>query len=275
MKDLWLTAKLDIAESLRARWFMVYSLVFGAIVVALFVFGLTESRVMGFTGLSRLLITYIQLTMAILPVFILITTVRSVAGDREAGVFEYLLSLPVSLSGWFWGKMGGRFVVVFAPVFVAMMGAMAWGAAQGIAIPWHEVLVYTGFLLSLAWCFLGIAMLLSTLARSSDVAQGAAFLVWLTLLLFLDLILLGLMIQEQAPPESVVALALANPLQVFRTASMLLFDPQLVLLGPAAYVILDHFGRFGYLLWAFAYPLVIGTLCAVLGYQLFRRSDLP
>ena len=178
-------------------------------------------------------------------------------------------------SGWFWGKMGGRFVVVFAPVFVAMMGAMAWGAAQGIAIPWHEVLVYTGFLLSLAWCFLGIAMLLSTLARSSDVAQGAAFLVWLTLLLFLDLILLGLMIQEQAPPESVVALALANPLQVFRTASMLLFDPQLVLLGPAAYVILDHFGRFGYLLWAFAYPLVVGTLCAVLGYQLFRRSDLP
>ena len=275
MKDLWLTAKLDIAESLRARWFMVYSLVFGAIVVALFVFGLTESRVMGFTGLSRLLITYIQLTMAILPVFILITTVRSVAGDREAGVFEYLLSLPVTLSGWFWGKMGGRFVVVFAPVFVAMMGAMAWGAAQGIAIPWHEVLVYTGFLLSLAWCFLGIGMLLSTLTRSSDVAQGAAFLVWLTFLLFLDLILLGLMIQQQVPPESVVAIALANPMQVFRTASMLLFDPQLVLLGPAAYVILDNFGREGYLAWAFVYPLTLGTLCAALGYWLFRRSDLP
>ena len=34
------------------------------------------------------------------------------------------------------------------------------------------------------------------IARSTDVAQGAAFLVWLIFLLFLDLILLGVMIQE-------------------------------------------------------------------------------
>ena len=67
----------------------------------------TESRVLGFIGLSRLLVTYIQLTMAILPIFVLITTVRSVAGDREAGVYEYLLSLPVSLAAWFWGKILG------------------------------------------------------------------------------------------------------------------------------------------------------------------------
>jgi len=85
MKQLWLTAKLDIVESLRARWFQIYTLVFGGIVALLFMFGLTESRVLGFIGLSRLLVTYIQLTMAILPIFVLITTVRSVAGDREAG----------------------------------------------------------------------------------------------------------------------------------------------------------------------------------------------
>ena len=114
MKQLWLTAKLDIVESLRARWFQIYTLVFGGIVALLFLFGLTESRVLGFIGLSRLLVTYIQLTMAILPIFVLITTVRSVAGDREAGVFEYLLSLPVSLGAWFWGKILGRYVVIFA-----------------------------------------------------------------------------------------------------------------------------------------------------------------
>ena len=127
MKQLWLTAKLDIVESLRARWFQIYTLVFGGIVALLFMFGLTESRVLGFIGLSRLLVTYIQLTMAILPIFVLITTVRSVAGDREAGVFEYLLSLPVSLSAWFWGKIVGRYIVVFAPVFLAMLGAVGWG----------------------------------------------------------------------------------------------------------------------------------------------------
>lgn len=273
MKHTLMTAKADISESLRSKWFLIYSIVFGGIIALLFAFGLTESRIMGFVGLSRLLITYIQLSMAILPVFILITTVRSVAGDREAGIFEYLLSLPISLSSWFWGKMFGRFTVVFLPVFLAMSGAIAWGLIQGMEIPWSIFLFYTALLFSLSWCFLGIGMLISTIARSPDVAQGSAFMIWLFLLLFLDLILLGIMIQQQIPSDTIVAIALSNPLQVFRTASMLLFDPQLVLLGPSAYLILDHFGEFWYLIWAMAYPLVLGTVAASVGYLLFRRGD--
>ncbi|GAB4346486.1 MAG: hypothetical protein Kow006_05040 [Gammaproteobacteria bacterium] len=275
MRYLWLNAWSDIIESLRARWFFIYSLVFGGIVVVLFLLGLTESRIMGFTGLSRLLLIYIQLCMAVLPIFVLITTVRSVAGDREAGVFEYLLSLPTPLSAWFWGKMVGRFAVIFLPVFLAMVGAIVWGLIKGAEMPWAPFVYYTGLLLSLAWCFLGMGMLISTVARSADVAQGTAFVAWLVLILFLDLILLGVMIREHLPAETAVALALANPLQVFRTAAMLLFDRQLVLLGPTAYVILDNFGFAGYIAWAVFYPVFIGTLCAALGYWLFRRSDLP
>jgi len=275
MKHLWLTAYADIIESLRARWFLVYSMVFGGLVVILFAFGLAESRIMGFTGLSRLLITYIQLSMAMLPIFVLITTVRSVAGDREAGVFEYLLSLPISLAAWFWGRVFGRFFVVFLPVLLAMVGAVVWGVIKGSDVPWNLLVYYTGLLMALAWCFLGIGMLISTLARSSDVAQGAAFVVWLTLLLFLDLILLGVMIREHLPPETAVTIALANPMQVFRTATMMLFDPQLVLLGPTAYVILDTFGQTGYIAYAIAYPILLGTGCAALGYFFFKRSDLP
>ena len=273
MKQLLQMAQADIGESLRARWFIVYTLVFGGIMVGLFVSGLTESRVMGFTGLSRMLVTYLQITMAILPVFMLITTVRSVVGDREAGIFEYVLALPVSIGAWYWGKLLGRFLVVYLPVFLAMLLAIIWGLIQGVAIPWFQVLFYSGLLAALAWCFLGFGMLISTLSRSTDVAQGAAFLVWLFLLLFLDLILLGALIKEGLPAETAVAISLANPLQTFRTSSMLLFDPQLVLLGPSAFVILDNFGRVGYLAWAMTYPVLLGLLSAWLGYWGFRRGD--
>ena len=275
MKQLWLTAKLDIVESLRARWFQVYTLVFGGIVALLFLFGLTESRVLGFIGLSRLLVTYIQLTMAILPIFILITTVRSVAGDREAGVYEYLLSLPVSLSAWFWGKITGRYLVIFLPVFAAMVAAVAIAMVRGIEVPWAMFGYYTALLAVMCACFLGIGMLISALARSTDVAQGAAFTVWLTLLLFLDLILLGVMIQGKVSPETAVAIALANPLQVFRTAALSLFDPQLIVLGPSAFVILDNFGATGYQVFALAYPAILGLVCASIGYLVFRKGDLP
>lgn len=275
MRQLWLTARLDMVESLRARWFQIYSLVFGGIVALLFLFGLTESRVLGFIGLSRLLVTYIQLTMAILPIFVLITTVRSVAGDREAGVFEYLLSLPVSLSAWFWGKFLGRYIVIFAPVFVAMLGAVLWALAQEIEVPWNLFGYYTALLATMAACFLGIGMLISALARSTDMAQGIAFLVWLTLLLFLDLILLGVMVQGKVAPEVAIGIALANPLQVFRTAALALFDPQMIVLGPSAWVILDNFGVLGYQVFALAYPATLGALAALAGYLVFRRGDLP
>ena len=275
MKQLWLTARLDIVESLRARWFLIYTGVFGGIVALLFLFGLTESRVLGFIGLSRLLVTYIQLTMAILPIFVLITTVRSVAGDREAGVFEYLLSLPVSLGAWFWGKILGRYIVVFAPVFLAMLAAVLIAMVKEIEIPWGMFGYYTGLLAAMALCFLGLGMLISAIARSTDMAQGAAFMTWLVLLLFLDLILLGIMIQGRIAPEIAVGIALANPLQVFRTAALALFDPQLIVLGPSAFVILDTFGVLGYKIFALAYPSVLGLVAAGLGYFIFKRGDLP
>jgi ABC-2 type transport system permease protein len=275
LRQLWLNARLDIAESLRARWFAIYCLVFGGIVVLLFAFGLTESRVLGFIGLSRLLVTYIQLTMAILPIFILLTTVRSVAADREAGVFEYLLALPVSLRCWFWGKILGRYVVVFLPVLVAMVGAVGWALLRRIEVPWAIFGYYTALLAAMSACFLGIGFLISAVARTTDVAQGAAFLVWLTLLLFLDLILLGFMIKEKITPEVAVTIALLNPLQVFRTAAYALFDPQLIVLGPSADLILDRFGLQGYKLYALAYPGGLGVLCMALGEFIFRRGDLP
>ena len=273
MKQLYQMAMADIGETLRAKWFFVYALVFGGVMVGLFVSGLTESRVMGFTGLSRLLVTYLQITMAILPIFMLITTVRSVVGDREAGIFEYILAMPVSISAWYWGKLIGRFAVIYLPVIGAMMLGVVYGMIKGVEVPWMDIVFYSGLLAALAWCFLGIGMLISTIAKSTDVAQGAAFMIWLLLLLFLDLILLGALIKEGLPAETAIAISLANPMQAFRTASMMLFDPHLVLLGPSAYLILDNFGHTGYLLWAMLYPIALGFGFSGLGFWLFKRGD--
>lgn len=269
------TIRLDIAEAFRARWFHFYTLTFCVIVGILLSLGLTESRVMGFVGLSRTLVVYTQLTMAILPVFVLISTVRSIAGDREAGVFEYMLALPVPLGCWYAGRLIGRLVIATAPVLLALAMAVAWGVAKGAGVPWALLLADIGLLVALVWCFLGLGFLISSMTRSTDVAQTAAFFLWLVFVVALDLVLLGLLIRHQLPAEVVVAVALLNPLQVFRTASMLLFDPQLVLLGPAAWAIFDIFGERGFLVFAYAYPLGLGALAAALGFVLFRRNDLP
>ncbi len=83
------------------------------------------------------------------------------------------------------------------------------------------------------------------------------------------------MIQGRVTPEVAVGIALLNPLQVFRTAALAMFDPQLIVLGPSAYVILDLFGVAGYKIFALAYPAALGLISATIGYLVFRRGDLP
>jgi len=97
LKNLLLIAYLDLKESIRANWFIIYSVVFGGLIALFFIAGITESQVMGFSGLSRLLLMYIQVTIVILPIFILVTTVRSISGDRDSHILEYILSFPISL----------------------------------------------------------------------------------------------------------------------------------------------------------------------------------
>lgn len=274
LSPLAATLRLEASELLRARWFVAYSLLFTTLIVALLGNGVADSQTQGFSGLSRSLVAYIQLALAILPAFVLVNTVRSLVGDREAGVVEFMLSLPVPLAAWYWGRLAARFLAVTVPVVLAVAAAALYGQARAGAVPWPALAAGVGLMVSLSWCFLGMAFLISTLCRSADAAQGLALVVWLVLLVFMDVVLLGIMARDTMAPEAAVYIALTNPLQVFRTAAMLLFDPQLVLLGTASWMILDVFGPVGYLAWAMVYPAVLGTAMAALGYGVFRRGDL-
>ncbi|NRP13279.1 hypothetical protein XMM379_002640 [Aliiroseovarius sp. xm-m-379] len=266
--------RLELQESLRSRWFHFYAAVTIGLMLLLIFTGVSESRVLGFTGLSRLLVTYIQITMAVLPLFIIVVTARSMVGDREAGNLEYMLAFPIGLGTWFWGRFLARLALILVPVLMALVIAALFGAMKGHEIPWRHVGLYSGLTAALATCFLGLGFLLSSLSRSTEIALGASLLIWLMLVALLDLLFLSILIKAQFIPEFVIGIALANPLQSFRTASMILFDPQLILLGPASYVILDNFGVVGYVLWALSYPTALGLIFAGLGFWRFSRSDL-
>lgn len=274
MKNLLLIAKLDVKESLRARWFLVYSLVFGGLMALFFITGVTESVVMGFSGLSRLLLVYIQVTIIILPIFILVTTVRSIAADRESNVLEYMLSFPVSLAEFYWGKMAGRFLTVFSPVFVAMIFGVVWGIFRGAEVPWAVLLLYSAMLFSLTFIFLGIAFFVSTLVKTHDVALGLSFFIWIGMLAFIDIALIGLMMQGGVAENLIIFTALANPLETFRIGAISLFDPELTVIGPTAYYILDAFGNVSFIIFSLLYPIMLGLFFAFGGYWVFNKKDL-
>lgn len=274
MKNLLLIAFLDVKESIRARWFIVYTLVFGGLIALFFIAGVTESQVMGFSGLSRLLLMYIQVTIVILPIFILITTVRSISGDRDNHILEYMLSFPISLSQYYWGKIIGRFITVFLPVFFAMILALIIGVIKGASIPWSIFLLYSGLLFALSASFLGISFLISSVVKSSEVALGLSFFVWILLLAFLDIALISLMMQHRISEEIIIALSLINPMEIFRVAAISLFDPELTVMGPVAFYILDHIRLSMFILLSILYPILLGVGFAFFGFNIFKKTDL-
>ncbi|HHB52052.1 MAG TPA: ABC transporter permease [Saprospiraceae bacterium] len=264
----------DIRQNLRSRWFWAYSLLFGGFVAVMFTSGITESQIIGFVGLSRLMVTFMQISMAILPIYVLISTVRSVVGDRENSVMEYILSLPISFSSYFWGKLVGRFLIIFLPVFIALFGAVIWGLLTNIDIPWDLFFLYSALLASLVFFFLGLSMYISAKAQSQEIAVSTAFIIWLLLVAFIDLLLMGIMLRMRGNPDWIIGLGMLNPLQVFRTGSLILFDPKLTVMGTASYYILDTVSRTTFIVFSIVYPIGLGLFLAVMGNRFFNRNDV-
>lgn len=274
MKNLLLIAKIDIKESFRSKWFLLYLFAFAGLIATFFVTGVVDSRVAGFSGLTRMLLLFIQICIIILPIFILITTVRSISSDREAGALEYLLSFPLSLKEYYFGKALGRAFTVFLPILLALVLSLFIAIFKGATIPWGVFFYYTLLLLVLSFVFLSFGFLISSLIKSSELGLGFSFLFWLFLLAFLDLALIGLMMQSSVNENIIYIISLANPVQIFRIAAISLFDPNLAVIGPAAYFILDGFGRVSFLIYSVIYPIILGSICLICGYLWFCKKDL-
>jgi len=274
MKNLLLVMKLDILESFKTKWFLIYTIVFGGIVALFLIAGVTESKVLGFSGLSRLLLSFIQICIVILPIFILITTVKSIAGDRDNSVLEYMLSFPISLKQYYMGKFLGRLFVVTVPVFGALFISLFYALIVGAEIDYFIFMFYIALLFGLSVNFLGIGFFISSLVRNQEVALGIAFFVWLLLLAFIDIILIGLMMREMLNENIIFGIALLNPIQVFRIGAIALFDTELSVIGPASYFILDTFGSTLFAVYSIVYPMALGVLFLFLGYFIFKKKDL-
>lgn len=264
----------DIRQSLRSRWFWGYSLLFGGFVAVMFTTGITESQIIGFVGLSRLMVTFMQISMAILPIYVLISTVRSVVGDKENSVMEYILSLPVSFNNYYWGKLLGRFIIIYTPVLIALFGSVLWALMTNIDIPWDLFFLYSALLASLVFFFLGLSMFISARSQSQEMAVSTSFIIWLILVALIDLMLMGIMLKMRGNPEWIIGLGMLNPLQVFRTGSLILFDPELTVMGTASYYVLDTMNRGVFIAFSILYPFGLGYLLAFFGNRYFNKHDV-
>ena len=104
--------------------------------------------------------------------------------------------------------------------------------------------------------------------------MGISFFVWIFLLAFIDIALISLMMQERMSTGLIIGIALANPMEIFRVAAISLFDPELTVMGPVAFYILDMMSQKMFVFLSIVYPVVLGLLFAFLGFKIFAKKDL-
>jgi ABC-2 type transport system permease protein len=117
-------------------------------------------------------------------------------------------------------------------------------------------------------------MFISAVSHSQDLAISTAFILWLLLVAFLDLILMGLLLKLRLDAGTVIGFGMINPLQVFRTAVLVLFDPELTVMGAASYFILDTVSRGWFIVFAIFYPIALGGLFGWFGSYFFKTRDI-
>jgi ABC-2 type transport system permease protein len=274
-RRILVVARLEGADSLRSRWLQfttaIYALVFGSFIWL----GLRESSVLGFTGLSRVVLHMANAAVLAVPLVALVATCQAVTKARASGHLELLLVAPLRRSDWFAGLVLARAAVLVAPL-AAMLAVAA--LAGSLLDPLDQALVpmtVHALLVSvtLLWAYLGIGLWISSVAKTLERAVVLALLVWLASAALHDFALIGLLLQWRMPTPVVFGLAALNPVEAARLAVLAAVDPDLSLLGPVGFWIANQLGpQWTYGL-GLGWPAVVGTVAVLLAGRRVAKRD--
>ena len=275
LKRILVVARLEGADSLRSRWLqfttLIYALVFGAFVWL----GLRESSVLGFTGLSRVVLHMANAAVLAVPLVALVASCQAVTKARASGHLELLLVAPLRRSDWFAGLVLARAGILVTPLLAMLLAAAVVGKLLDpldqalVPMTIHALLVSV----TLLWAYLGLGLLISSIAKSLERAVVLALLVWLLSAALHDFALIGVLLQWQLPTPVVFGLAALNPVEAARLAVLCAVDPELSLLGPVGFWIANQLGpQWTYGL-GLGWPATVGTLAVLLAGRSVQKRD--
>lgn len=266
--------RLEIADALRSRWMAftatAYVLVFGAFLWL----GLRESSVLGFTGLSRVVLNVANAVVLVLPLVALVSTAQSVVRSRTTGFFELVLAQPCRRSDWLSAAIVARLVVIIGPLFVLLLGVLIAGAVNGESamLPLVARTMLVAFALSFA--YVGIGFWLSSVARTPERATVYVLLAWLFASALHDFALIGVLLKLRLTPQVVFALAALNPVESARLAILSGVDPELSVLGPVGFWLANTLGSKIALAIGVGWPLTLGFGALLAATRRLERDDL-
>jgi ABC-type transport system involved in multi-copper enzyme maturation permease subunit len=266
--------RLDMAAVRRSRWLTFMCVVY-ALLMGIFLFvGFRESSILEFTGLGRVLLNFSHTVILFLPLLALFATVQIIPQARDDGSLEVLMSHPFHRSDYFVGKAVTRFAALSLPLVLLAGVVVAGPAVMGVRIPWGYVGNLLASSLTLLFAFTGIGLLISASVASTERALIGALVAWAAGVALLDFGLIAVLLQWRIEPASVFLLAVLNPVECARLLLLASAKPELGILGPVGFFIVNKFGTTALRVVALGWPTLLGAGTLWAGWRQFKTSDL-
>jgi Cu-processing system permease protein len=242
LSSVFLIMGKELQDARRSRWFLLLTVVFAGLALALALLGMSALGTIGGAGFGRTTASLLNLVMLIVPLMGLLMSALSVAGEREHGTLLTILAQPVLLEEVFLGKFLGLAAALFGTILFGF-GLAALVIARQSGLPQaggYVALVGSTALFGLGYLSLGF--LISALTRRTASAVGVALFVWLVSVFLSDLGLIGTAIVLQLSPRTLLGLSLANPPQVFKLLVLGGVQRNLDSLGPGGLIATEVLG---------------------------------
>lgn len=276
-KNISLLISKEARESLRNRWFILYTICFSTLAMLLLLLSTSREEIGGISGFGRTAASLINLVLLFIPLIALVTGALSISNERENGTLSYLLSHPIMKTEIFFGKYFGLLLSICLSISLGFGLAGIAIAIKGGSQDISRFLMISLLSALLAASLLSVGLLISVYSRSGARAIGFAVFLWLFFIVISDLGVMGTSVVMDLGIKQVFALTLFNPTEVFKIASVLILSPRFEILGPVGIYAFNTFGQVGLLcllisvllLWTL-FPLTWGYLI----FNVIKREEI-
>ena len=273
LENVFVLTQKELRDARRNRWFLLYAIAFAGLSLALAWTALSGAGNYGLAGFGRTSASLINLILMIVPLMGLTLGALSLAGEREKGTLIYLLAQPINQLELLLGKFVGLSLALIAALGLGFGLTALLIASNGGSSEITVYLTLLGLASLLAIVSLSLGFLISATVQKGATAVGIALFLWLFLVFFGDLGIMGSALVLRLDVNQLLALTLVNPLQIFKIAAILDLRNNLEVLGPAGVYAFRTYGSqllpllLGLLLLWIIVPLLLTT-------QLFKKKGV-
>jgi ABC-type transport system involved in multi-copper enzyme maturation permease subunit len=194
LRQVLVVARKEYMDNVRGRWLLALSLLFIMLCLAVSAFGgIAGGGDIALRSFEVTVVGLMSLVATLVPIIALMSGYAAIAGEREQGSLQLLLTMPVTRTEVLLGKFVGLGAVIATSTVAGLgLAGLLIAATAGLA-GWQGFLAFIGGTVMLGLSFLSISLLFSSLVSKRSSALGLAVFVWFFFSVIWGLIFLAIM----------------------------------------------------------------------------------